>query len=271
MKSKYSRIGLGIFVCAINLLGIRFPANAALFSDDFQSYSSGIDNQSGGSGWTTAWTVGSQNTGGAYLSTGTQIDGTQSYGLYGNDGSSGTSRNRGFDAISSPFTLTFSFRANYDVTTDDGNGSLARRIAFTIRDANSTDHFSGQRLSFFFAEGSNQIQWYDGTDRSSANVTFTSGHVYDFTVTLDPSDRSYGFTATDRTTTSTVTYSDSWSLGSNGEALDSIAFLMRGPSGGGNDAFLDSIQAVPEPINVALATFGSIAMAATTFRRIRAR
>jgi len=239
---------------------------ALIFSDNFQGYSGDPTGQSGGSGdWTSAWTQGSQNSGGAYLNGSSKIDGTQSYGLYGNGGTSGTSRNRGFTATTSPFTLTFSFRADYDVIATDA--SIDRRTAFTLRAGNDSDHFVGQRLSFFFAEGNSSLQWYDGTDHTLSGVTFNTGSIYDFAVTVDPSTRGYSFTATQRGGSSGSS-SGTWALGSDGESLGSIALLMRGPNGGGNDAFFDSISAVPEPTNIALAVFGGLGGLVLVWRKI---
>ena len=245
-------------------------AQAALnFSDNFESYSTDPTGQSGGTGdWTTAWTQGLQNSGGSYLNGDSKIDGTKTYGLYGNGGSSGTSRNRGFTATTSPFTLTFSFRADYNVTSDDGDNSYERRIAFTLRNGNSTDHFLNQRLSFFFAEGNSSFQWYDGADHSTSLI-FSQGAIYDVSVTLDPSTRAYSFTATQRGGGS-ASSSGNWTLGANGESLDSLALLMRGPAGGGNDAFFDSIEAVPEPVNVALAIFGAVLVPVGLLRILKA-
>ena len=254
MKKKCRVLALVLFTASA-LVGSVQTNNAALFSDDFQSYTTDPTGQSGGTGWNTAWTQGLQNNGGTYLNESTKIDGTRSYGLYGAGGVAGTSRNRGFAAISTQFTISWSFRADYNVTGDDGNASLSRRLAFTLRNGNSTDHFSGQRLSLFFAEGNGNLQWYDGTDHSST-LAFSQGGTYDFSLTVNPADRSYSFSAALRSGAS-YNSSGTWA-GANGDSLGSVAFLMRGPNVSGSDAFLDSITAVPEPVNVALGIFGGL-------------
>lgn len=242
---------------------------ALILSEDFQSYSGDPTGNSGGSGdWTSAWTQGSQNSGGTYLNGSTKIDGTRTYGFFGSGGAEGTSRNRGFTSTTTPVTFQFSFRADYDVIA--GAAGYDGRIAFTLRNGNSTDHFAGQRLSFFFAEGNSSLQWFDGADHTLSGITFATGAIYDFSVTVDPSSRAYSFTAAQRGGSSSSS-SGNWSLGSNGDSLDSLALFMRGPSGGGNDAFFDSISAVPEPANVALGIFGGVAALAGGVRFWRSK
>lgn len=254
LKSWIVVLAVGVFLS----IGTFHSFSALNFSDNFQGYTTDPTAQSGGTGdWNSPWTQGTQNDGGTFLSEASKIDGTRAYGFFGNSGSMGTSRNRGFTATSSQFTINLSFRADYNVTSDDGSALLSRRLAFTIRDGNSTDHFSGQRLSFYFAEGNNSFQWFDGTDRTLSGVTFSSGAIYDIAVTVNPSTRAYNFSVAQRGGSSGSS-SGSWTVGANGEALDSIALLMRGPAGPGNDAFFDSITAVPEPSNVALGIFGGI-------------
>ena len=161
-------------------------------TDDFQSYTGNITDVSGGSGdWTTNWRGNSQFDGGTYRSTDSKIDGTQSYGVYGSGGSNGTSVRRAFTSTGGQLRFRWSCRADYDVTSDDGNGSLSRRMAFTLRNGDDADHFTGQRVSFFFAEGSANFAWYDGTDRNTNAVTFSNGHVYDCDVTVSTGLRTY--------------------------------------------------------------------------------
>lgn len=213
-------------------------------TDDFQSYgASGITDQSGGSGdWTTNWTGCSQFDGGTYRSTDSKIDGTQSYGLYGSGGGNGTGVRRRFTSTGGQMRFGWSYRADYDVTSDDGNGGLSRRLAYTLRNGFDADHFSGQRLSFFFAEGSANFAWYDGTDRNTNAVTFTSGHVYDCSVTVSTGQRTYALSVSNRNNAAKFSYTGSWTTGTAGDNLDSVSFLMRGPGGAGNDAFLDSVS-----------------------------
>ena len=212
-------------------------------TDGFESYSANPTNTAGGTGnWTTNWRSNSQFDGGSFLSTDSKIDGTKSYGLFGSGGSNGTSVRRAFTSSGGQLRFRWSCRADYDVTSDDGNGSLNRRLAFTLRNGDDADHFSGQRLSFFFAEGNANFSWYDGTDRSTNAVTFGSGHVYDCDVSVSTGMRTYTLSVSNRNTAAQFTYSGSWTTGAAGDNLDSVAFLMRGPSGAGIDALLDSVS-----------------------------
>src|SRR5437867_1201746 len=103
-------------------------------TDDFESYTGNITDVSGGTGdWTTTWRGNSQFDGGTFRSTASKIDGTQSYGLFGSGGSNGTGVRRAFASTGGQLRFRWSYRADYDVTTDDGNGSLSRRLAFTLR------------------------------------------------------------------------------------------------------------------------------------------
>src|SRR5437867_9653067 len=103
-------------------------------TDDFEGYSGSPTDTAGGSGdWTTNWRGNSQFDGGTYLSTDSKIDSTKSYGLFGSGGSNGTSVRRAFTSSGGQLRFRWSYRADFDVTTDDGNGSLSRRLAFTLR------------------------------------------------------------------------------------------------------------------------------------------
>ncbi len=209
-------------------------------ADDFESYSGSPLGVAGGTGdWTGFWGPNSQQDGGAFLSSASKISGTKSVGLFGNGGSSGTSISRPIPSCASNMTVKFSMRADFNANSTN---APTRRMAFTIRAGNEASHFSSQRLSFFFAAGSTSFQWYDGTDRATNAVTFTLGHIYDITVNLQPGNRSYSLLASNRNNGGWFTYNGSWTLGANGEGLGSVAFMIRGPTGAGNDAFLDEVS-----------------------------
>jgi hypothetical protein len=205
-------------------------------TDDFESYPGNPIGQFGGSGdWTSLWGTNLQNGGGTFLSGSSKIDGTRSLGLFGSSSASGRSVSRSFLLCTNEITIRFSMRADYNVASTG-------RVAFTVRRDNEFDHFAGQRLSFFYFVGTTNFQWYDGTDRSSNAVYFITGHVYSVGVTLDPATRSYSFTASNRNNGAHFSYAGNWTTGFDGQPLGSVAFMMRGPSGAGNDAFLDSVE-----------------------------
>lgn len=227
---------------ALVSMGVIAAQGQLLATDDFESYSGGPVGQSGGSGdWTGNWTRNSQNGGGSYLNSAGKIDGTKSVGLFGKASSAGESISRAFPACTNETTVSWSMRAdiNIDGTGDPAN---ARRLAFTIRSGNDASHFDGQRLSFFFAAGSKNFRWYDGANRTNATVQFVNGNVYDFTVVMSPMDRGYSFVVSNRNNGAAYSYSGTWSTGADGDPLGSVAFMMRGPNGSGQDAFLDSVS-----------------------------
>jgi Calcineurin-like phosphoesterase/Purple acid Phosphatase, N-terminal domain len=212
-------------------------------TDDFEIYSANPVGQSGGTGdWTGTWAANTQFGGGSFLNNGSKIDGAKSVGLYGADSATGTSISRPFPSCTNVITISGSMRADFNVADAVGLPANGRRLAFTVRNGNDSSHFGNQRLSFFFAAGSTIFQWYDGTDRSNAVVNFATGHVYNLTATLNPTNRGYSFTISNRNNGTSFSYSGNWSLGANGEPIGSVAFLMRGPAGAGNDAFLDSVS-----------------------------
>ena len=80
-------------------------------------------------------------------------------------------------------------RADYNVA-DSGTSPVGQcRLAFTIRSGNDASHFSNQRVSFFFAAGSTNLQWYDGTDRNTAAVNFATNHIVDIRAVFQPTNR----------------------------------------------------------------------------------
>ncbi|HMP76542.1 MAG TPA: metallophosphoesterase [Kiritimatiellia bacterium] len=212
-----------------------------LATDNFESYTNNPIGQPGGSGgWTGYWGFNSQLDGGAFLDSAFRIDGTKSIGLFGNGGSSGTSVSRPFPACTNSLVIRSSFRGNFNLHSD--NPPSNRRMAFTIRSGNEASHFGGQRLSFFFAQGSTNLQWYDGVDRGTNAVIFANGDTYDLQVSLNPVTRAYSFTISNRNTSATHSYAGNWTIGAAGDPIGSVSFLMRGPTGAGNDAFLDSVS-----------------------------
>ena len=211
-----------------------------LATDDFEGYVGSPIGQSGGAGdWIGNWGLNTQQDGGVFLSTASKIDGVRSPGLFGSGGSSGTSMSRPFPPCTNELSIDFSMRADFNAISVN---APTRRMAFTIRAGNAASHFTDQRLSFFFSAGVTNFQWYDGANRETNTVQFALNHIYDIRVNLNPANRTYSFTASNRNNSTTFSYSGSWSLGFDGEAIGSVAFMMRGPSGAGNDAFVDSIS-----------------------------
>lgn len=209
-------------------------------TDDFESYTANPVGQSGGTGdWIGLWGASSQFGGGTFLSTASKINGTKSLGMYGNGSTAGTSVSRPFPACTNVITISCGMRGDFNANST--NAPNPRRMAFTIRSGNDSSHFGNQRLSFFFAAGSTNFQWYDGTDRINTTVNFTLGHIYDLNVTLNPTNRAYSFSISNRNNGTSFSYSGNWTLGFNGEPIGSVAFFMRGPTGAGNDAFLDNV------------------------------
>jgi hypothetical protein len=210
-------------------------------SDDMESYTGNPVGAAGGSGdWTSTWGANSQFGGGTFLSNSSKIDGVKSLGMFGNGSTTGTSVSRPFPSCTNVITISYSMRGDFNANSTDAPNP--RRMAFTIRSGNDTSHFGNQRLSFFFAAGTTNFQWYDGVDRITNAVNFTLGHVYDVSVTMNPTNRAYTFAISNRNNGTTFSYSGNWTLGFNGEPVGSVAFFMRGPTGSGNDAFLDRVS-----------------------------
>ena len=223
---------------------VAAPASfAQLFAtDNFESYAGDPVGSAGGSGdWTTFWTTNTQFGGGTFLSPDAKISGANSIGLFGGGSTSGTSVRRAIPDLTTATTIRFSMRADYDVTSASVPTNV-RRMAFTIRAGNGDGHFDHQLLSFYFAAGSGNFFWYDGANRTNTALTFATGHVYDVRVTMTPSSRQYTLVASNRTTSVWFSYDGAWFTGADGQAIGSVAFLMRGPSGAGNDAFLDDVD-----------------------------
>ncbi len=223
-----------------------FAGSVAVFgqltaTDDFEPYTGSPIGQAGGTGdWTGAWQFNSQVDGGAYLNTNSKISSVKSVGLYGAGGSAGTSISRPFPACTNDLVIRASFRG--DINLESANPPSNRRVAFTIRTGNDASHFGNQRLSFFFAQGSTSLQWYDGVNRMTNAVTYANGHTYDLQVTMSPVDRTYVFSISNRNNNAITSYSGAWSTGADGDPIGSVAFMMRGPTGAGNDAFLDNVS-----------------------------
>ncbi len=224
------------------LWAMVLPASGQLTAaDDFEGYASNPINQIGGTGeWIGPWTTNTQAAGGTFRDASSKIDGVQSLGVFGNGSATGHSVSRPFPACASPLSLRFSMRAEYNVASLNTPGN--RRMAFTIRHGNAPGHFTDQRLSFFFAAGSTDFQWYDGIGRTTNAVTFATNHVYDVHVELNPSDRSYTFTASNRNNGAWFSYAGNWIGGRDGDSIGSVAFMMRAQAGAGNDAFLDGVS-----------------------------
>lgn len=211
-------------------------------TDDLESYIGNPVGVAGGTGgWTTTWETNSQFGGGSFLNSDGKISGTKSLGLFGSGSTAGTSVRRGLPDLVAESTIAFSMRADYDITST-ANPTNLRRMAFTIRSGNNRSHFSNQLLSFYFAAGSPHFYWYDGADRTNTALAFATGQVYDVRVTLNPPTRRYTLLASNRTTGAWFTYNGRWFTGAPGQPISSVAFLMRGPPGAGNDAFLDDVS-----------------------------
>lgn len=220
------------------LLRTTCPAQL-LATDNFESYGGNPVGASGGAGdWSATWGANTEFGGSSDLNISSKLDGVQSLSLFGNGSSSGTSVSRPFPACTNTLFISASFRGDFNANSIN---PPTRRLAFTIRSGNDASHFSNQRLSFFFAAGSTNFQWYDGVDRSTTAVNFTLGHRYDLGVQVNPSNRSYAFTISNRNDGASFSHAGTWSLGSPGESISSVACFIRGPSGTGNEAFFDSI------------------------------
>ncbi|HMO51931.1 MAG TPA: hypothetical protein PKE26_12275 [Kiritimatiellia bacterium] len=247
------RFGIVCIVCVASMLLDSVSRAQLLATENFQSYSGGTDpvGVAGGAGdWIAPWGYNTQADGGVFISSASKIDDTKSVGLFGSAGSSGRSISRPFPACTNTLTISFSMRA--DVNAISMNAPT-RRMAFTVRAGNAASHFTDQRLSFFFSAGVTNFQWYDGVNRSTNAVLFAVNHVYDVNVAMNPANRGYTFTASNRNNGTWFTYTGTWSVGFDGEAMGSVAFMMRGPSGAGQDAFLDTVSVsapdyVPPPV-----------------------
>ncbi len=230
-------------VCLLaSLFFVRLSAAQMAATDDFESYTNNPVGQSGGTGdWAGPWMTNSQFDGGAYLNTAGKLSGTKSIALYGNAGTAGTSVRRALPACTNELILVWSMRAdiNIDKTTTPVN---LRRLAFTVRSGNDASHFGNQRLSFFFAAGSTDLQWYDGSNRATNAVLFAINHIYDFNLRMNPTNRAYLFAVSNRNTGATFSYSGAWTTGADGDPVGSVAFLVRGPTGSGQDVFLDNVS-----------------------------
>jgi len=225
----------------ISLSWATWASGQLLATDNFESYTSNPVGQSGGSGdWIGTWGYNSQNGGGAFRDVQSKIDGIQTIGQFGNGSTAGQSVSRAFPACTNQLFINASFRGDFNANST--NAPNPRRLAFTVRSGNEASHFGSQRLSFFFAAGTTNFQWYDGADRITNAVNYTLGHVYDLGLTMNPVGRSYSFTISNRNNATWFTYSGNWTTGSDGDAIGSVAFFMRGPTGAGNDSFLDSVS-----------------------------
>ncbi len=234
-----------VYILALSaLFGLASSGRAQLTAaDDFEGYTSNPVGTSGGTGdWTGSWGNNSENGGGSFLNANSKIDGAKSLGLFGSASTSGQSVSRPFTACTNQLTVRWSMRADYNVA-DSGTSPVGQcRLAFTIRSGNDASHFSNQRVSFFFAAGSTNLQWYDGTDRNTAAVNFATNHIVDIRAVFQPTNRTYSFVASNRNNGTSFSYAGAWTTGAAGDPLGSVAFMMRGPSGAGNDAFLDSVS-----------------------------
>jgi len=229
--------------CALSIVN---PARAQMSAaDNFEGYGGNPISEVGGVGdWVGGWSTNSEMDGGVYLSGASKISGAKSLGLYGSAGTAGSSVRRAIPVCTNELSISWSMRSDVNIPKADGAPTNARRMAFTVRAGNWPSHFSDQRLSFYFAAGSTNFQWFDGSDRSSDSIPFVLGNIYDVRANLNPTNRAYSFTVSNRTSGAMYSYSGKWTGGFDSEALGSVAFLMRGPSGGGQDVFLDEVSVV---------------------------
>ncbi len=232
---------IGFFAIVFCLGALQANAQFSA-TDDFESYTGSPLSGPGGSGdWTADWGWNSQKDGGGFLDTSSRVSGVKSLGLYGNAGTSGTSASRPFPACTNELTISWSMRSGVNITKADGAPNNLRRMAFTIRTGNDASHFGNQRISFYYKAGSTNFWWYDGTDRSTTSLPFVLHNVYDVEVQLNPTNRAYSFVASNRTSGASFSYSGTWTTGLIGDPLGSVSFLMRGPTGTGQDVFLDNV------------------------------
>lgn len=108
-----------------------------------------------------------------------------------------------------------------------------------------------------------------GSDFAVSGITFTDDATYDFTLSLNPANNSYSFTASERGSAEVATGTGfSLTSGAPG-SLTGIRFYANNlPAGGGNDVHLDNVV-IPEPTATAL--IGSSVLGSLVLLRRRRR
>ena len=225
-------------VCAIALLigtVLSDRASAVLIAEDnFDSNST-----SGGTGWSAPWSI----AGGNYVSDASKIDGTHSLGLYG---TATASRQLSSSIVSAGTTVSmaFSIRAGWDVVTP-GGGFTGSEMGVNILDSSSQ-----LLLTFKFSQSAPQLKLNDGGSFfEPGGLTFAKDDVYDFHFESDIGSSFYSFTVNRRGNAESAsgtnfTYGDP---GRSTSSFGGLEFFIKAPGGSGNDGFLDTVSAVPEP------------------------
>jgi hypothetical protein len=227
-----------------------------------------------GDGWSGAW---AQPTGlsGTVVNT-TPLNGGGNY-LQANlsNTTAGLFINRSWDdaavSYTDPLTISWSFRfdsplTNFTVAADtigflDGVGATS---TFQIN-ALGLGSGTAPTRTWVFYDGNQDGGAFNANNYVSSGMALVSGTVYDFSVTLDPSTRTYVGTVSNGITTFT---SDPLGFRTSAfSANGSVQFGMRQSAGTDNFQFsLDSVQIVPEPSALALAMLG---LAGLSLRRRR--
>jgi hypothetical protein len=231
------KLALGL---CLALVGVTQSAVAQVWaSDNFESYSATPIGNAGGVGnWSDNWAATGN---GGFLEVASPIDGAKSLGIFGT-----TDATRHFTALSSGVvTVSWSMKSLVDIVTSgtrlgvnilDGSGGVILTMKFDQADPNNT-----------------KLQINDGgTDFSRASITFGTGHVYDFSVTLTPGSQNYSFAVTDRSGGTDAGTNFTMSRAAPA-SIAGITFFSVLPSGSGNDGVLDNVLvAVPEPSTLSL-------------------
>ena len=257
-----------------------FGAVVANFTDGTGTASPDQYTGTAGSGWTGAWgkLPGSGSIITATVANTSPLKGGGNYlSMSMNSTSSGNEYlTRTWDssavAYTGPLTLSWQFRLDSPL---GGFTGITDQVAFADG--------SGPNLSFFIvAEGATQGNalaqtwaFYNGQRNAgsfdaslfvSTGISLVSGAVYDFSVTLDPSTRSWVGTVSNGVTSFT-----SGTLGFRTNAFSAVgtfeAGLRSDGVGGAVTGSLDSISIVPEPGAVALGCVASLLICGLHRRR----
>jgi hypothetical protein len=217
-----------------------------------------------GAGWSGAW-VQPAGLSGTVVNT-SPLDGGGNY-LQANlsSTSAGLFINRSWDSAAAPYTdpLTISWTFRFDSPLTNFTAA-ADTIGFLEGvGANSTFQINALGLgsggaptrTWAFYDGNQDGGAFNANNYVSTGMALVSGTVYEFSVTLDPSTRTYVGTVSNGTTTFV---SDPLGFRTSAfSANGSVQFGMRQSTGTDNFQFsLDSIQIVPEPSALGLVLLG---------------
>jgi hypothetical protein len=238
-------------------------------SDDAQSYSSSYVGTNNGTGWASGFAFkswSSNDLGGQFLansgSGGRQIDGTQSFALYGNTSGTGKAVSREFSAFITGITrLTFKIR--FDLNPASGTAGFDLCETATSSQTNWND---GQRL--FLGNVSGIFKYNAGSDvivtktSGTQNYTCSGGTIYTVTVDFNPGTSGtlagkFALQITDGTTESDIMTANLG--GTSGVSIKSIGF-GTGVVAADQNLIFDLIQFTdnpPSPLPVELTSFSA--------------